>query len=322
MLELASTISAVTVHRRGAIVTRTADLAPEGGRYPDHVALVGLPLSLEDGSIQVEVVAEGGGAPPIAGDLRITISVPAEDPRLPPPDDAELDAAELAHAKARRLVDDLARAIGRVEAISVVPRGQPEEGHPPAPSPTDARLELLAFRRARASALHEQLLAARARLHETEERLATLRERKRVASSARNVAKWEVRKAAIVRLATVDDVAPRVQLRVRYFVPGARWLPSYAIRLDRSLRAGTLELRALIGQATGEDWRGVALTLSTATPQAWTELPELRALRIGRAQPEPRKTGWRPPPVGVEALYADYDRDLRRPPPPRPQPVP
>ena len=68
--------------------------------------------------------------------------------------------------------------------------------------------------------------------------------------------------------------------------------------------------RALIGQATGEDWRDVALTLSTASPQQWTELPELAALKIGRAQPAPAKTGWRPPPLGAGELYADYDREL------------
>ena len=322
MLELPSRISDVAVFRRGAMVTRTVDLKAGSGGFPDRVALVGLPLSLDDSSIGIEVVPEGEGAAPVAGDVQITVSVPAEDPRLPPPDDAELEAAELAHAKARRLVDDLTRSLARVEAIAIVPRGQPEEGKPPAVSPTAPRLELLAFRRRRANALHEHLLDARARLHEAEERLATLRERKRIASSARNVAVWEVRKAAIVRLESREDAASRVQLRLRYFVPGARWTPAYTIRLDRALRSGTIELRALVGQATGEDWRGVALTLSTATPQRWTELPELRALRIGRAQPEPGKTGWRPPPSGTDELYADYDRDLRRVPVAKPQSVP
>ena len=66
----------------------------------------------------------------------------------------------------------------------------------------------------------------------------------------------------------------------------------------------------MVGQATGEDWSGVALTLSTASPQQWTELPELKSRRIGRRQPPPAKTGWRPPPVGADELYADYDRDL------------
>src|SRR5690606_20193612 len=83
-----------------------------------------------------------------------------------------------------------------------------------------------------------------------------------------------------------------------------------------------LELRAVVGQATGEDWQGVRLRLSTACKDAWTELPELHAQRIGRTQPEPAKSGWRPPPVGAAELYADYDRDLHRAPVPPPSPVP
>ena len=70
------------------------------------------------------------------------------------------------------------------------------------------------------------------------------------------------------------DLAERCIVRLHYFVPGARWAPSYTVRLDRAMRAGSLELRAMVGQATGEDWRDVALTLSTAVPQQWTELPE------------------------------------------------
>ena len=312
MLEIATQIEAVTVYRRGAVVTRVARLeAP----FPQAVALVGLPLSLQDSSLRVELSADGG-APPIAGDVQVTVSVPGEDPRLPPPDDAELEAAELAHAKARREVDELSRALTRLDAVEVARRGAPERGKAPIASPTGARLELLAFRRRRADTLHEGLVAARGRLHEADERLATLRERRRVASDERNVATWEVRKAAVVRLAGGD--AATATLRLQYTVPGARWAPAYTVRLDREMDRGTIEVRAMVGQATGEDWRGVALTLSTASPQQWTELPELRSLRIGRTQAEPPKTGWRPPPVGADKLYEDYDRDLARPPTPKP----
>jgi hypothetical protein len=66
-------------------------------------------------------------------------------------------------------------------------------------------------------------------------------------------------------------------------------------------------MRAVVGQRTGEDWSGVALTLSTADAERWSELPELPSLKIGRRQPPKVKRGWREPPVGVEALYRDFD---------------
>lgn len=108
-------------------------------------------------------------------------------------------------------------------------------------------------------------------------------------------------------------------------MPGARWTPSYSLHLDAALQELRLVLRASIAQRTGEDWSGVALTVSTTEPMRWTELPELPALRIGRRQPPPRRTGWREPPRGAEALYADFDRDRQRllpSPPPQPEPEP
>src|SRR5690606_29286651 len=99
----------------------------------------------------------------------------------------------------------------------------------------------------------------------------------------------ELRKAAVLELTGLDadGLAERVRIKLHYFVPGARWAPSYTVRLDRTMRKGSLELRAMVGQATGEDWQGVALTLSTALPQQWTELPKLESQRIGRRQPPP-----------------------------------
>ncbi len=320
-----SAVTAVTVYRRGAIVLREATVAPTDGRFPAQVRIDGLPLTLDDGSVQVEVVGAGPGAP-IAHDLRMTVGVPPQDPKLPPPDDAELDAARLALAIAERRLQDLHRARARVDELSIAPRGEPEEGKPPQRSPTAARLGLLELRRARADALHARIEEAIVTVHEARERFETLQERRRIASDDRNVRTHEIRKAAVVGLHHEGAATAPIVLRLRYRVEGARWAPSYTVRLDREMTRGQLQVRALVSQATGEDWTNVALTLSTASPQQWTELPELRSMRIGRAQPPPPKTGWRPPPIGTAELYADYDRALgrrpvRRPGPPRP-PVP
>ena len=60
-------------------------------------------------------------------------------------------------------------------------------------------------------------------------------------------------------------------------------------------------------QRSAEDWRDVALTLSTAEPTRFTSLPELPSFRIGRRQRPPARRGWREPPAGADALFADYD---------------
>lgn len=327
---LASRVTAVTVFRRGALVTRTATVARGEAGFPAAVRLEGLPLLLDDESLQIELVPAGQGAAPLAGDLRVTLAVPEPDAELRPPTDAELEAAKLELALAQQEQADLALTGACVSSLTPGARGAPAEGETPRPSPTEARLALLALRRARLQALAPRLEAAAERVRVASERLETLRERERRASQAKNPRTFEARKAVVVGLLPTpsdgageragEGLVERIELRLRYLVPGARWAPSYVLRLDPSLGAGTLELRALVGQATGERWSDVALTLSTAYPQQWTELPELRALRIGRRQPPPPKTGWRPPPSGTDLLYGDYDRV--RAPEPEPPPPP
>jgi hypothetical protein len=95
---------------------------------------------------------------------------------------------------------------------------------------------------------------------------------------------------------------------VEYFVPGARWTPTYVCRLDSAGNQAAIALRALLCQRTGEDWSGIRLELSTAEPMAWCELPQLPSLRLGRAQSVMRKSGWRLPPIGVQILFEDFDR--------------
>ncbi|MFO7564731.1 MAG: DUF4139 domain-containing protein [Enhygromyxa sp.] len=320
LVDLHSQVRAVTVYRRGAMVTRAAELVREGEGFPARLQLVGLPLSLDDSSVRVEVEAvqaDAERALPIAGDLRVTLAVPQNDAQLAPPSDEELEQAKLELALIRGELEQLIQAEARLARLQPGARGRPEKGKPPALSPTAARLELLSFRRERAEQLAEKIQAQRERERLAKQRLASLQERERLASTQRNARTYELRKAAVLELnpdhSSGPNLVERVRIKLHYFVPGARWAPAYTLRLDRSMRRASLELRAMVGQASGEDWRDVALTLSTALPQQWTELPKLESQRIGRRQPPPAKTGWRPPPVGADQLYADFDRGLGEP---------
>ena len=93
----------------------------------------------------------------------------------------------------------------------------------------------------------------------------------------------------------------------QYYVNWARWTPSYVCLLDSATNREAIAVRALICQRTSEDWSGVRLELSTATPTGWCELPELPSLRLGRSQTYSPQKAWRNPPQGAELLFADYD---------------
>jgi len=178
---------------------------------------------------------------------------------------------------------------------------------PPFAAVMAARRALIATRTEREQALRDQLAAALRERDEAQRAFDAVADRDRRAGTARPAKLHELRKYVDVELAATSAQTDIV-LRLEYQVVAARWAPSYVARLDGD--RGTLEVRAVVAQDTGEDWFGVALELSTAEPDRFTQLPELAPQRIGRVQPEPRRPGFCPPPIGADALYADYTRSL------------
>ncbi len=307
---LASHIEGVIVFRRGARVTRAATL--ELDPMPREVRVSGLPLCVDDGSIRARVEALEPGPVPIATGLRVTLDTHAADPALLPADDETLEAAEDALARLVGLMAQTERDLDGLRRLDLHPRGQ-LEGAPPGPSPATPRRALLSFRAKRRRNLEARRAALQQELRTTTRRVGELRDRDARGSSSRQARAHELRKCVVVALEPVagERGAARARLVLEYVVPGACWAPSYTLRLDGASEA-TLELRAQVAQRSGEDWSGVLLTLSTAAADAFTELPELPSRRIGRKQPTPARRGWRPPPLGVEALFVDYERALRR----------
>ena len=99
---------------------------------------------------------------------------------------------------------------------------------------------------------------------------------------------------------------------IQYVVPAARFWPTYTLRITDGGRRSTWLIEAQVAQRTGEDWSHVRLGLSTADLIYDARLPELPSLRLGRAQPAPKR-GYRPPPEGLERMFAGYDQTFRYP---------
>lgn len=65
------------------------------------------------------------------------------------------------------------------------------------------------------------------------------------------------------------------KVTITTFVSEAGWTPSYDLRLDSAAATLALDRFVSVRQASGEDWRGVALTLSTARPADRSDPSEL-----------------------------------------------
>jgi uncharacterized protein (TIGR02231 family) len=91
-------------------------------------------------------------------------------------------------------------------------------------------------------------------------------------------------KSVTVRVAVA---APgKLDIALKYAVPGASWAPSYDARLHAADRAVELTYYGLVRNGTGEDWSAIALTLSTARPSLGGGAPELSPWIVDVARPQ------------------------------------
>jgi uncharacterized protein (TIGR02231 family) len=69
--------------------------------------------------------------------------------------------------------------------------------------------------------------------------------------------------------------AGELELSLSYAVTGANWTPSYDARVRSGERTAAVSYFGVVRQNTGEDWKNVNLTLSTARPSLGGAAPEL-----------------------------------------------
>ena len=276
----------VSVHPDGAIVHRRGTAPVQSGR----IVVGGLPVLLDPGSLRAGVE----GARLLAA--RAGLDLPLEDRGEAVPQEEALLALRVRLERVRVEHAHLEAVRSWLGAI--------EPGYDPEGSALTAAALL------RWADLDAGLTDWRAEL---DERLAELTERRvaleleeahleAVLASSSTEARWRRwSPSRRVELQVDGDDGAVVEATVSYAIPGARWSPAYSIDFDRDLARGRLAVRALVGQATGEDWSEVALTLSTAPCARRVELP---ALRLGTRSPE-RAGGWRPLPDDLEGLFPE-----------------
>jgi hypothetical protein len=307
-----SRLERVVVFENGALVTRHVDVPAGVAR----LAVDGLPLRLVDDALRVRPASPG---------LRVGL---VEERCLVQVTSTSAPDTAAALLEARLRLQGIAQRRQTLRALRALDSVDVEL--PPGEVPTT--LSTL------------PLLEALAGATDRAARLAGL-------ERGLDVEEDEARRALheLERQGQVDDVPPRVlrgielevdvgdsggRLEIEYFVGAARWVPSYALhlqRVDRQTRA-RLILGALVAQATGEDWDDVALAVSTAPLARASTLPTVHSWRLGRAQPAKPK-GYRPLPSDLPSLFSGWEKfppavatstPLARPkkaPPPPPPPM-
>ncbi len=304
MLVVPSVLDAVTVHADGALCTRVATISAENGRLPTQVRINGLPLGLTTGSLRASILQGPSGL--AVRDIR-----PSFDVQLPPEPDVPVEqrALEEAQEALARITTQLQRVQQELDTfLQLAPSfPKPKLGEPPREASPTAVLALGGFVDAELAALHARRLDLERQKRDAVAEVELRQRRLQEGSSAVRGQRAVLYRAALITLSEPGAAEGQARLALEYAVRGARWVPGYELRMPRSLDGGTLRMRASVVQRTGEDWNNVKLSLSTAELNRRADVPELKALRIGRRQPAPARSGWREPPPGLDELFAGYD---------------
>lgn len=100
-------------------------------------------------------------------------------------------------------------------------------------------------------------------------------------------------------------------VELSYVITGAGWAPLYDLRLSEGEGAAVLEVGYLaqVSQQSGEDWRDITLTLSTARPALAARLPELEPWYIEPVHALPLDVVAAPRAAVMKASLADVQME-------------
>ena len=263
-----STISAVTVYTDRAVITRSASVDLPGGTT--ELVFANLPQALNERSLQVS----GRGT---AQALILDVSAKQTYVDFTPNARVkELEDQLKGLGKQVRGLDDRTNLLNTQQSML----DKMETALFAPPTKDVPRPDLNQF----TSSLN-YLTEQKAKL--TTERAALDEQREELSNKINTVQSQlnELRGAGgrAFKTVTVRVSAPQagsLDVALSYTVPGASWAPSYDARVLSSERAVNLGYFGIVRQNTGEDWKEVALTLSTARPGLGGAAPVLTVWNV------------------------------------------
>ena len=265
-------IDRVTVYRQGAVVTRAGEVAIPAGS--NRLIVRGLPAAIDSKTLRVTV--ESG--PVQLGGVEI-----AEINEGSFVSEAERELRrKIEEVNDQRVVvqDEIATAqtqLKLLDSLAANPAGSPTR-----PATVDAA-NLASILATMATSAN----AARKRVRDAGLQLRTIdRELEKLKADLGKVATHS-KQSTEVRVAIEASAAASAKVAVAYTVADAGWDWIYQARLDTGKKRISLDRQGSAHQGSGEDWKNVELTLTTALPAADVATPVLGSLFVDLQALEP-----------------------------------
>lgn len=117
-----------------------------------------------------------------------------------------------------------------------------------------------------------------------------------------------------IKLVLNSDIAQSINLEITYLVEDAGWYPNYEIRATNTDSPIHFLYQANMFQNTGEDWKDVEVTLSTADPSINNQKPQILPYYLNFDEPRYSVRGNSMQPKNEsldEVVVSSYESDVR-----------
>ena len=266
---LSTNLKGVTIYSNGAQVIREKNVALKAGEQT--VSFTGLSPYLDRNSLQVK--AKG------------SVTVLGVSQRYIRPDSTMLSEQLKA---ASRDIDGASRRLSELQAQRTVLKSQLKMveancniGSRTAVTPLNDIKLLNKYYYEEMMDINKKLIALDIEEEKANADLARFNE------IADSIAGIKLKRITVVDVKVDAKVQTSALFTMQYYVSGASWYPTYDVRSSKVDEPLQLTYKANIMQQTGEDWKDVTVTLSTANPNRSNVSPDLRTywLDYGLAAP-------------------------------------
>lgn len=268
-----SKIERVTLYRGQALITRRVEL--DAAKGPVEAIVPDLPEQIEEDSL----FAEGGEGVEVRAVRFRTRAVGAEPREEVRKLDEELETINdkiALNQKTQELMAKRTEYLDKLEGF-VAPEAKIEASKGVLNAETLQKITTFSFENR--SKVATELTAALREARDLQKQKQLI-ERKRAELTQGAI--HSIREAVLFLELRAEG---KQTINLSYLVSGCGWSPSYTYRAEKDKKDVRLEYNGLIQQLSGEDWKDVELTLSTASPALSAAAPGLAPFEISALHP-------------------------------------
>lgn len=268
-----SKVSAVTVYADRALITRASDVTLSPG--VNTVEFDGLPIALADQSLRVSGEAES--------DVKIldvqikTVFIDTISNEHVQELYNRLSSLKNEEQILTKKKDVFAAEMALVDSLRIYYARSAQGGV--TKNSYEDWTKMIEFLEKTMNSINEKALDNESKLQDVRNRITS------VQAEIQQTQSYPKKSEKHIVVTLSSDKSGSTTLSLSYVIGGASWTPLYEVRASSGNKTMELTYSGMVRQTTGEDWKAVAVALSTAQPRAAGAPPVLPPWQVSEYQP-------------------------------------